>query len=302
MGREIGKQASAPGGAARGGDGGRAARKGPARRGAPLARAAGRSVAARPAPDDRKFVAALARGLEVLRAFGAGDRQLGNHEIALRTGLPKPTVSRLTYTLTRLGYLGQLPDGKYALGSAVLGLGLSALGQMDVRRIARPLMQALAEHTHGSVNLGIRDQLGMIYIDTYRQAASYTVQLDVGSRIPLATSSMGRAWFAAAPEQARREVLEALRAAEPDRFADLKRGIEQALREYEERGFCTSLGEWRREVHAVATPLVAPEGGEILVFSCSGAPFQFGREKLETEIGPRLLTVVGNVRSALAAR
>jgi DNA-binding IclR family transcriptional regulator len=259
--------------------------------------------AARSAAEDRKFVTALSRGLEVLRAFGAGDRHLGNQEIAQRTGLPKPTVSRLTYTLTRLGYLRQPEaDGRYALGAAVLGLGLAALGQMDVRRIARPLMQALAEHTHGSVNLGIRDQLGMVYIDTYRNAASYTVQLDVGSRIPLASSSMGRAWLAAAPEPARKAVLDQLRAAEPARFPELRRGIEQALRDYEARGFCMSLGEWRREVHAVAAPVVAPDGGEILVFSCSGAPFQFGREALETDIGPRLITLVGNVRSALGAR
>jgi DNA-binding IclR family transcriptional regulator len=262
-----------------------------------------RGGAARPVTDARKFVTALSRGLEVLRAFGAGDRQLGNQEIAARTGLPKPTVSRLTYTLTQLGYLRQLEEGgKYALGSAVLGLGLAALGQMDVRRIARPLMQALAEHTHGSVNLGIRDHLGMIYIDTYRQAASYTVQLDVGSRVPLATSSMGRAWLAAAPERERKAVLDALRAAEPARFAELRRGIEQALRDYEARGFCMSLGEWRREVNAIAAPLVSPGGGEILVFSCSGAPFQFAREKLEAEIGPRLIALVGNVRSALGAR
>jgi DNA-binding IclR family transcriptional regulator len=259
--------------------------------------------AASEAPKDRKFVTATARGLEVLRAFGAGDRHLGNQEIALRTGLPKPTVSRLTHTLMRLGYLRQSEsDGKYALGSAVLGLGLAALGQMDVRRIARPLMQALAEHTHGSVNLGIRDQLWMVYIDTYRNAASYTVQLDIGSRVPLATSSMGRAYLAAVPERVRKVVLDEIRAAEPARFAELRKGIEQAVRDYEERGFCTSLGEWRREVHAVASPLVSPEGAEVLVFSCSGAPFQFDREKLEAEIGPRLITLVGNVRSALASR
>jgi DNA-binding IclR family transcriptional regulator len=259
--------------------------------------------AASEVPKDRKFVVATARGLEVLRAFGPGDRHLGNQEIALRTGLPKPTVSRLTHTLTRLGYLRQSEaDGKYALGSAVLGLGLAALGQMDVRRIARPLMQALAEHTHGSVNLGIRDQLWMVYIDTYRNAASYTIQLDVGSRVPLATSSMGCAYLAAVPERVRRAVLDELRAAEPDRFAALRKGIEQALRDYEERGFCTSLGEWRREVHAVAAPLVSPGGAEVLVFSCSGAPFQFGRDELESDVGPRLITLVGNVRSALASR
>jgi hypothetical protein len=65
---------------------------------------------------DRKFVVALARGLEVLRAFRADDGFLGNLEIAERTGLPKPTVTRLTYTLCELGYLAQVPRlGKYRL-------------------------------------------------------------------------------------------------------------------------------------------------------------------------------------------
>src|SRR6516165_2654986 len=57
---------------------------------------------------DRNFVIALARGFEVLRAFKPTDGMLGNQEIAARTKLPKPTVSRLTYTLTRLGYLTHL--------------------------------------------------------------------------------------------------------------------------------------------------------------------------------------------------
>ncbi len=57
------------------------------------------------APKDRKFVEALARGLEVLRAFTHGHAVRGNQDIARITGLPKPTVSRLTYTLTQLGYL-----------------------------------------------------------------------------------------------------------------------------------------------------------------------------------------------------
>ena len=55
---------------------------------------------------DRKFITALARGLEVLRVFTPTEGLLGNGEIAERTGLPKPTVSRLTYTLTKKA-LGQ---------------------------------------------------------------------------------------------------------------------------------------------------------------------------------------------------
>src|ERR1051326_5132964 len=76
---------------------------------------------------DRQFVTALARGLDILRAFHAGEGMLGNQEIAHRTGLPKPTVARLTHTLTELGYLNYIRRfRKYELGASVLALGLPA--------------------------------------------------------------------------------------------------------------------------------------------------------------------------------
>ena len=54
---------------------------------------------------DRNFVTALARGLDILRCFGPSDEYLGNAELAKRTSIPRPTVSRMTATLTQLGYL-----------------------------------------------------------------------------------------------------------------------------------------------------------------------------------------------------
>jgi len=74
---------------------------------------------------DRNFVVALSRGLDVLRAFRPQDGLLGNQEIAARTNLPKPTISRLTYTLTKLGYLTPVPRfEKYQLAPAAMALGL----------------------------------------------------------------------------------------------------------------------------------------------------------------------------------
>lgn len=256
-----------------------------------------------PAPaagKDRQFVTALARGLELLRCFGPGDRWLGNQELARRSGLPKPTVSRLAHTLTRLGYLRHSPSlEQYALGTAVLSLGYALLAQLDVRRVARPLMQALAEHAGVSVNLGIRDRLGMIYLDTYRSAASLTVQLEAGSRIPLATTSMGRAYLCGLGEPERRALLASLEQEEGTRWPQVRAGIDRALRDHKKHGLCFSLGDWRQEIHAVAVPLLLPGEGEPLVFSASGAAFQVGREKLEREIGPRLKNLADNVRSAL---
>ena len=83
------------------------------------------------AKEDRHFVTALARGLDVLSAFRSRDRMLGNQELARRCGLPKSTISRLTYTLTKHGYLETVHDSSgaagYRLGSAVLALGSAML-------------------------------------------------------------------------------------------------------------------------------------------------------------------------------
>src|ERR1700677_3401420 len=72
---------------------------------------------------DRHFVNALARGLELLSCFRHGDRMLGNQDLARRCGLPKSTVSRLTHTLTKLGYLVYIEESaKYSLGTETLSV------------------------------------------------------------------------------------------------------------------------------------------------------------------------------------
>jgi DNA-binding IclR family transcriptional regulator len=250
---------------------------------------------------DRKFVSALARGLEVLRAFGPRDVWLTNQEIAKRTGLAKPTVSRLAYTLTRVGHLRYSDaTNKYALGSAAFSLGLSALGQLDIRSIARPLMQALSEHTRAAVHFAMSDRLAMVLIDTYRTSESFVV--DIGSRVPIATTSMGRAYLCALPEVQRRKVLDELRAAGPDDWPQVRKSLEQAYAEYEQHGYCLGLGDWRREVHAIAVPLVPLDGWDPVVFGCSGAAFELPADVLRDRVAPRLLTLVGNIRSTLASR
>src|SRR4029079_7847158 len=116
--------------------------------------------------NDRKFVVAVARGLEVLRAFTPSEGLLGNQEIAARTGLPKATVSRLTYTLTALGYLSRLDRlEKYQLAPGALAIGYATLANMRIRQIAKPYMSALANLTGASVALGTRDRLNAIYVE-----------------------------------------------------------------------------------------------------------------------------------------
>ena len=143
------------------------------------------------AKTDRHFVTALARGLEILACFRHGDRMLGNQELSKRCGLAKSTVSRLTHTLTSLGYLVYVGDSaKYSLGTATLSLGSAMLSRLDIRKLAHPLMQQLAEFGQCMVSLGSRDRLSMLYIDAVRGSAAVTLSLDSGARIQIATSAI----------------------------------------------------------------------------------------------------------------
>lgn len=253
-----------------------------------------------PLPEkDRQFVTALARGLDVLRSFRPGERMLGNQEIAKRTGLPKPTVSRLTYTLTRLGYLRHSAAmSKYSLGTGVLSLGYTLLADHDIRRIARPLMQELADQVHASVSMGSRDRLNMVYVENCRSSATVTLRMDVGSTIPMATTAMGRAFLAVLPQWERDYLLENIKKRNADNWPKIQASLERSFREYEERGFCTSTGEWQKDVSAVGVPMQTPDG-HIVAFNCGGPSFTIKRGQLETELGPRLVNMVREVKSQI---
>lgn len=162
----------------------------------------------------------------------ARDGLLGNQELARRSGLAKSTVSRLTYTLTKLGYLTHVEDaGKYALGTATLSLASAMLGRLDIRKLARPLMQELAEFSNCLISLCSRDRLSMVYVDAARSSsAAVTLSLDTGARIQIANSASGRAYLAAIPDEQREEIMEGVRqVAEASRWPALQRGVAKAL-------------------------------------------------------------------------
>jgi DNA-binding IclR family transcriptional regulator len=253
--------------------------------------------------EDRQFVTALARGLDILRCFSRKDRELGNTEIATRTGLPKPTVSRLTFTLWQMGYLTCSPDtGRYALSVGVLAFSNAYLGTLDVRNVARPLMQELADGLPATVSLGAPDpsSLHMVFLEICQGAGQmFRMSMDVGSRVPHGLTAMGRAYLAALAPREREERLARYRKDTPrQRWTEIRSGIDQAVRDYDRHGFCLSVGEWNKDVWSVGTPMVSREGGRILAFNCSGPIFDITRQKIIQGIGPRLIALRDQVAAS----
>ena len=252
---------------------------------------------------DRHFVTALARGLEVLSCFRSGDSFLANHEIAMRCGLPKSTVTRLTYTLTKLGYLHLVPDsGKYRLGTATAALGSSMLVNLDVRQVARPYLKSLAAETGAVVALTTRDRLSMLYLECCRSTSIVTLSLDVGSRIPLGTSASGMALLAALPASERADLMERIRDLDEGNWPHTERGILKAIEEFRATGCVTSAGNWIKEVHGIATPLWPGRGLPLMTISVAGAAGYFPVARLHEEIRPKLLDAVREIERNLGQR
>lgn len=248
---------------------------------------------------DRKFIEALARGLDVLRAFKPGDGFLGNQELAQRTGLPKSSISRFTYTLTKLGYLTYSERlEKYQLGSGVLALGYAYVSNLAIRQIARPLMQELAENTGTAVGLASRDRFEMIYVEYSAPSKVKTFRHEIGDRIALATSALGRAYLAALPDDERDYFLSYVEKKSGEDWPAIQAGVEREVASFRQKGYCTSFGEWDKDVNGISVPLTVGEG-HIYTFNCGGPTYRLTPDYLRNEVAPQLKNMVRNIEAMI---
>jgi DNA-binding IclR family transcriptional regulator len=249
---------------------------------------------------EKDQVAALARGLQLVECFRSSQRFLSMQDLVDRTGLPKATVSRLLNTLLAQGYVeySQVQE-RYYLGTALLSLGFSALGSMGIRQLARPFMRELAEQSSASVGIAARDRHTMVYVENCASAANQNFRLSTGSRVPLATSALGRAYFCGLDDQAREDLLASLPGRDAADHRSIRQSLDEGLKCYERHGFCVSVGDWQSDVNAIGIPYRCPDGTAVLAFNCCGPAYQLPEDKLFDVWGPRLVNLVRNVDAAM---
>lgn len=259
-----------------------------------------------PRPDyesDRNFATALARGLSVLRAFRTDDDGLTNAQLAERTGLPKSTVSRLTFTLGCLGYLTQPQrNDRYRPGPTLLAMGHVAAASLSFLDPAQDMMQDLADQTGTLVLFAVRDRDKVALMRTWRPRHAASIWLEVGHRLPIAGSSSGLAMLGATT----REEFAGLLSDHPEPPLD-GTGFDALRREARDQlighGYAVVRDQLRysSNISAVSVPFRSARLAGPVVFSCGALDDVLPDARIHAEVGPALRDTVARLQRLVCA-
>jgi DNA-binding IclR family transcriptional regulator len=249
---------------------------------------------------DPRFNNALARGLAILRAFQLDRRLLGNRELAEISGLARPTVSRLTHTLTQLGYLRYREDiGQYELAAGVVGLAYPYLASQQVPPVARPLMVELAQLTGTNVGLGVQEDMSVLYLEYALGETNPNRLQRAGFRVPLVRTAMGRACIAGMRPEQRERLFEHMKAYYKREWPALRAQLDDAVAQVQVDGYCIAAGTFDANTHSVAVPFVNGNDETLLAFNSQGRA-QRQTPAVMARNGKRLIEMAREIRRRLA--
>jgi len=248
------------------------------------------------------LINSLARGLRILEAFGSGEAELANKDVARLTGIPKPTVSRLTNTLMSLHFLDQNAEsGLYKLGKAALSLGFSGPRVDDIASLAMPYLEEFAVRHAVDVSLGVLDgtEVRAKIISVGTGIGLYPVNL--GASVALDGTALGLGMLAGMQEGDRAGLLNQLRAKLGRQWQKAERRIARAMDEYAGQGYIVSMAEWSGTTNAIGAPLVFNDISQNLSICCGGLSAQISANRLDS-LAPYFIGLISTITAAARAQ
>ncbi|KUL27869.1 IclR family transcriptional regulator domain-containing protein [Actinoplanes awajinensis] len=241
------------------------------------------------------FIEALARGLDVLRAFRSGTPSMTLSEIAGLTGLARPTVRRILITLETLGYVRGAGRG-YALTPRVLDLGMAYVHSLSLWDVARPHMEKLVAQTGESTSMAQMDGSDIVYVARVAVPKIVTLAVTIGTRFPAAATSMGKVLLAALPPATVAGVVaEASRSGITPRRQPSPAELETALREVRAKGWALADQDLAPGIRSVATGVRDGEGRVVAALNVTVHAAETSVETLLDDHLPKLLRTAADI-------
>jgi IclR family transcriptional regulator, pca regulon regulatory protein len=248
------------------------------------------------------FVRSLARGLDVIKAFGPESPQMTLSEVARATGLTRAAARRFLLTLTELGYVRS--DGRiFSLRPKVLELGYAYLGGLSLNEVAAPHLEDLVAQTRESSSVAMLEGEEIVYVVRVPTKRIMSASISVGTRFPAHATSMGRVLLAHLPD----DQLELyLKNAQLDPITkrtvtDAER-LRELLRTVRAQGYATTDQELEEGLRSAAVPLHDAGGAVVAAMNISTHASRVTMDELRRNLLPQLMVTARLIEMDLAAR
>lgn len=228
-------------------------------------------------------VQSLERAIMLLEELAMHQDGCGITYLSNLTGLHKSTVHRILNTLMAKGYIEKNPETeKYSLGMRFLYLSSTILDQMDIRKVAKPLLERLCSNTGEVVHLSILDNGEAVYIDKVENPnKSIRMYSQIGKRVPLHCTGVGKILIAWLPDKDLEAILKkhGMKRFTENTITDIET-LKKHLKKIREMGYAIDEMEHEEGIRCVAAPIYNIKGKVIASVSVSGPVLHVTKERI----------------------
>jgi IclR family pca regulon transcriptional regulator len=248
----------------------------------------------------RYFINSLAKGLSVLQAFGEAGHPLTLSEVAKALGANSTTATRLCYTLTELGFIQKDGQRRYHLTPKILTLGHSYISGLAWQEVAQYYLERLFKEVQETVNLSILEGSEMIYLFRIRKRKYLPFDIQIGTKLPVYCTAMGKVLMALGPSERTKPILKALEfkpltartITSLDKFMD-------ELERVRKKGYAINDEELSIGNRSVGAPIMGKQGYAVAAINIAVPTTEYSRSQMEKILAPQVIRTAHEISDAL---
>lgn len=223
------------------------------------------------------------KALQILDLFTEED-ELSLHEISIKANMPKSTAYRLLTTMASRDILYKTKetshDSRYRLGIKLLQYGQLVSDRLELRAIALPYMEKLAEEINEVIHLVIMNQNKATYIEKVDSARGLRLNTSIGKSFPLHIGSGPKMLLASLPKEKQAAFLAEDLVHWHNNEPVNKDLLRKELAEINKNGYAYSIGEQNADTTGISYPIYNHQGMVVASLAVSGLSTYYKGENL----------------------
>ncbi|GAA2216280.1 IclR family transcriptional regulator C-terminal domain-containing protein [Nonomuraea monospora] len=241
------------------------------------------------------FVEALARGLDVIKAFGPHRRAMSLTEIASETALARATARRILLTLEQLGYVRSTPAG-FLLTPRVLELGVAYTLSAGLWEIAQPHLRELVVATNQAASVAYLDGSDIIYVARTAAPKVVATTINAGTRFPARSTALGKMLLSSlSPDDLARALATPSASSVPAFREQPIERLDDDLREIRSQGWAATHEEMSPGVRSIAAPIRDGQGEVIAAVNLAAIAAEVTHQQMTEEYLPLVLLAASEI-------